>query len=369
MSVANLRSDPAVDAGCPGLQNSERNVSIVIITRNTKDLLQGLLTSIERDSPLKPFLKKVIVIDNHSTDGTDSMVDKEFPWVILVRNDRNRGFAAAANMGISRSEGEYILFLNSDTLLIEGEVAAMVQFMEENPDVGICGPQLVYEDMSLQRSFAHIPSLLFEIVPRSLLELLAPAKYSTKPSGCSAVAVPSESPNSQLPTQNSKLSSASLRTPPQEAHDVPSLIGAAIIVRKKLLDDLNGFDEQFFFFLEETDLCVRARKRETRVVFLPHIRVVHLQGRTVRKNWVQGRMQYNISLYKFIRKHHTALYYRTFQGIRLAKSFFVPLGLSVVPFLLLHRRTRRTYVYYLSLLFWHLRGCPSDAGLLVSSPG
>ena len=158
------------------------SLAIVIITRNTKDLLQGLLTSIERDSPLKPFLKKVIVIDNHSTDGTDSMVDKEFPWVILVRNDRNRGFAAAANMGISRSEGEYILFLNSDTLLIEGEVAAMVQFMEENPEVGICGPQLVYEDMSLQRSFAHIPSLLFEIVPRSLLALLAPAKYSTKPS-------------------------------------------------------------------------------------------------------------------------------------------------------------------------------------------
>ena len=120
MNVSELRSDPAVDAGCPGLQNSEQNLSIVIITRNTKDLLQGLLTSIERDSPLKSFLKKVIVIDNHSTDGTDSMVDKEFPWVILVRNDRNRGFAAAANMGISRSEGEYILFLNSDTLSHRG---------------------------------------------------------------------------------------------------------------------------------------------------------------------------------------------------------------------------------------------------------
>ena len=353
MNVSEPRSDPAVDAGCPGLQSPEQNLSIVIITRNTKDLLQGLLTSIERDSPLKPFLKKVIVIDNHSTDGTDSMVDKEFPWVILVRNDRNRGFAAAANMGISRSEGEYILFLNSDTLLIEGEVAAMVQFMEENPGVGICGPQLVYEDMNLQRSFAHIPSLLFEIVPRSLLELLLPAKYSTNPHHKD-----SESPRP-----------SSLVPRPSASFDVPSLIGAAIIVRRKLLDDLNGFDEQFFFFLEETDVCVRARERETRVVFLPHIKVVHLQGRTVRKNWVQGRMQYNISLYKFIRKHHTAFYYRTFQGIRLAKSFFVPLGLSLVPFLLLHRRTRRTYVYYLSLLLWHLRGCPSDAGLLVSSPG
>ena len=232
-------------------------------------------------------------------------------------------------------------------------MAAMVQFMEENPEVGICGPQLVYEDMNLQRSFAHIPSLLFEIVPPSILALLAPAKYSTKP----------------IHKDSEPHRPSSLVPRPSSSFDVPSLIGAAIIVRKKLLDDLNGFDEQFFFFLEETDLCVRARERETRVVFLPHIKVVHLQGRTVRKNWVQGRMQYNISLYKFIRKHHTAFYYRIFQGIRLAKSFFVPLGLSVVPFLLLHRRTRRTYVYYLSLLFWHLRGCPSDAGLLVSSPG
>jgi N-acetylglucosaminyl-diphospho-decaprenol L-rhamnosyltransferase len=292
----------------------------------------------------------------------------------LVKNDRNRGFAAAANMGISRSEGEYILFLNSDTLLIEGEVASMVQFMEGNLEVGICGPQLVYEDLRLQRSYANIPSLLFEIVPRFLLELLLTQKYSAKPSGCSAVAVPSESPNSKLKRPasgypDSEPSSSSLRTPPQVALDVPSLIGAAIIVRKKLLDDLGGFDERFFFFLEETDLCVRARERGTRVVFLPHIKVVHLQGRTVRKNWVQGRIQYTISLYKFIRKHHTGTYYRIFQGIRLAKSFFVPLGLSVIPFLLLHRRTRRTYVYYLSLLFWHLRGCPSDAGLLVSSPG
>jgi GT2 family glycosyltransferase len=281
------------------------------------------------------------------------MVHKEFPWVFLVKNDRNRGFAAAANMGISRSEGDYILFLNSDTLLIEGEAAAMVQFMEKNPDVGICGPQLVYEDMKLQRSYAHIPSLLFEIVPRSLLEFIFPGKYSTKP----------------IHKDSEPHRPSSLVPRPSSSFDVPSLIGAAIIVRKKLLDDLGGFDEQFFFFLEETDLCVRARERGARVVFLPHIKVVHLQGRTVRKNWVQGRMQYNISLYKFIRKHHTGKYYRIFQGIRLAKSFFVPLGLSAIPFLLLHRKTRRTYIYYLSLLLWHLRGCPADAGLLVSSPG
>jgi GT2 family glycosyltransferase len=329
------------------------NLSIVIITRNTSDLLRNLLKSVEADATLKHFLRDIIVIDNNSTDGTDSMVQREFPRVLLLKNDRNKGFATAANMGISQSKGDYILFLNSDTLLIEGEVTAMIQMMEENPGVGICGPQLVYEDMRPQRSFAHIPSLLFEIVPLSLFGLLFPGRYSTK------------SPRQTSP------SSDALRHAPgaMSFFDVPSLIGAAIIVRRELLENLGGFDQQFFFFLEETDLCIRARERGARVVFLPHVRMIHLQGRTVRKNWVQGRIQYNISLYKFIKKHHSMLYYQIFQGIRSLKSLFVPLVLSALFPLLLHKRTRRTYAYYLNLLLWHLKGCPEEGGLLLSSQG
>jgi len=353
------------------------NLSLVIITRNTKELLRNLLKSIEADNLIKPFLKEVIIVDNYSTDGSNTMVHKEFPWVFLLKNDHNRGFAAAANIGISRSAGDCIFFLNSDTMLIEGEAAKMMQFMEENPDVGICGPQLVHQDMRMQRSYANIPSLLFEIVPPSLLAFLFPSKYSTKSSPRSSDIPDSVDSNSKFKIQNSKFSqqtqessmNAERNTPPQVAVDVPSLIGAAIIVRRKLLHDLGGFDERFFFFLEETDLCVRAEEIGARVVFLPHIKVVHLQGRTVRRQWIRGRIQYNISLYKFIRKHHIILYYRIFQGFRIAKSIAVPLVLGVLFPLLLHRRTRRTYQYYLKLLLWHLRGCPDNAGLLVSSPG
>lgn len=335
-------------------------LSIVIITRNTKDLLQNLLRSVEADKSVKNLLSDVIVVDNYSTDSTNAMVEKKFPWVFLHKNDRNRGFAAAVNAGVSHAHGDFILLLNSDTLLIEGEVPAMVQFMENNPGVGICGPQLVYEDMRPQRSFAHVPVILFEIVPPSLLALFAPTKYSTKTIHAFSAGTKSH----QLRTKNSKL-----RTPPQVAFDVPSLIGAAIIIRKDLLDLIGGFDERFFFFLEETDLCVRARESGFRVVFLPDIKMVHLQGRTVRKNWVQGRIQYNISLYKFIQKHHTRLYFHIFQGIRFTKSLCFLLVLSVLFPLLFHRRTKRSYMYYVSLLLWHLRGCPEDAGLLSSSPG
>lgn len=347
-------------------------LSIVIITRNTRDLLRDLLRSIDKDEPLNPLVKEIVVIDNASTDGTETMMREEFPYVVLIRNEENRGFAASANQGVSMCGGAYVLLLNSDTLLVKGEVTNMVRFMEGNPDVAICGPQLVYGDMRPQRSFAYIPSLLFELVPPSLLEFLMLEKYSVRRltkataqftadfrGGASGTPA---SPSHQTPNRE-------LRTTSLAGLDVPSLIGAAILMRRGMIDDLGGFDERFFFFLEETDLCVRARERGLRVVLLSGVRVIHLQGRTVRKNWVRGRLQYNISLYKFIRKHHGTLYYRLFRGVRFVKSGVFLLALTVMPVLLLNERTRRTYRYYLALLMWHFRGCPDDAGLLVSSPG
>jgi len=309
------------DSLLSALRSMPLAVSIVIITRDTKELLKGLLISIEKDVPLKPFIKEVIVVNNASTDETDIMVKEEFPWVMLIENERNMGFAASANQGISRSTGAYILFLNSDTLIIPCEIEKMLKFMDENKDVGICGPQLVYPDMELQRSFAYIPSLFLEIVPRSLLS----------------------TPHSPL--------------------DVPSLIGAAIMVRREVLETLTGFDERFFFFLEETDLCVRIKGIGHRVAFLPEAKVIHLQGKTVGRKWVKGRIEYNISLHKFIQKHHVAPYPMLFKGARIFKTFIFLVVVTCLPFLLFHKKTRRSYIYYFTLLLWHLSGCPDTAGL------
>jgi len=148
-------------------------LSIVVITRDTKELLRQLLRSIGQDGSLKAFLRETIIIDNASADGTGDMAGSEFPWAVYIRNDRNRGFAASANQGIGRSTGKYALLLNSDTIFIEGEIAKMLAFMEDNVDVGICGPQLVYPDMRPQRSSASIPSLLTEVFPFLVKKLSA----------------------------------------------------------------------------------------------------------------------------------------------------------------------------------------------------
>ena len=332
--------------------DSAKTLSIVIITKDTKLLLKDLLLSIDHDVPLKPSLREVIVVDNGSTDGTNAMVREESPQTILIVNESNLGFAASANAGFHRSTGNFVLFLNSDTILIEGELSKMLRFMLGNPDVGICGPQLVYQDMRLQRSSAAIPSLMSEIIPRAVLERLFPNKYSGKPD------TPGRRPFS--PSAESREG--------QTGHDVESLIGAAVMVRRQVMERVGGFDERFFFFLEETDLCARIRTEGFRVVLYPEAKVIHLQGKTVRKNWVNGRMEYNISMYKFISKHHGRFYYRCFQSVRFLKVTAFLIVLTCLPFFLIAERTRRTYVYYARLVKWHLSGCPDTAGLRPVTP-
>ncbi|MBA4418097.1 MAG: hypothetical protein C0392_09330 [Syntrophus sp. (in: bacteria)] len=313
---------------------SGQGLSIVIITRDTKELLRDLLKSIEKDASFLPFLAEIIVIDNGSTDGTHGMIHDDFPSVLLVRNEKNMGFAASANEGIRSSTGDYIFLLNSDTLLIGGEALKILHYMMENKDVGICGPQLVYPDMRLQRSFAGTPSLLSEIVPFR------------------------RSRSFQLNTLHGVSNTAA---------DVASLIGAAIMMRKEALSRVSGFDEQFFFFLEETDLCIRVKKAGFRVVLFQEAKVVHFQGKTVGKNWVRGRMEYNISMGKFIKKHYSSFHSTCFQAIRFMKALVFLVVCTLLPLLLVKKRTRRSYLYYFSLARWYLSGCPDNAGLRTYS--
>jgi N-acetylglucosaminyl-diphospho-decaprenol L-rhamnosyltransferase len=311
-------------------------LSIVIITRNTRELVDGLLASIEADVSIAASLRETIVVDNGSTDGTEDMITSKYPWATCVHNTENMGFGAAANIGYRRSSGRFVLFLNSDTRLLRGETIRMLTFMEQNLSVGVAAPQLVYDDMRPQRSFALTPSLTLELVPRPVLEALFP-RFRTKGGG--------------------------LSTP----LDVASLIGAALMVRRQLLDILDGFDERFFFFLEETDLCLRAGMTGSRVVFFPATRLVHLQGKTVSRSWVAGRIEYSISLYAFMRKYHSRLYCGAFVLLRVCKALLFLLPATFLPFLLCRAAMRRKYRYYAQLLLWHMRRCPADAGLRARS--
>lgn len=323
----------------------ESDISVVIISKDTKEMLGALLDSIRNDVSLRQHIKEIIVIDNASTDGTDEMILSKFREVTFIKNSENKGFAASANIGITVSTGSYILLLNSDTLMIKGEMVKMLEFMDKKKDTGICGPQLVYEDMKHQRSFAYRPAMLTELIPKFLLELVLPSRYASK----------------------------------NRAYDTPvevdSLIGAAIMLNSNAVKITGGFDERFFFFLEETDLCLRIKKAKYgkgdnvyKVIFYPLAKIVHLQGKTVSKNWISGRIEYNISLHKFIKKHHNYFYYAVFSLIRCFKCFAMLLGYTILPFLLYSQKQRAKYKYYLRLFAWYLKGCPEEGGLRPNFP-
>ncbi|HEX2965080.1 MAG TPA: glycosyltransferase family 2 protein [Syntrophorhabdaceae bacterium] len=317
-------------------------LSIVIITKDTKELLDDLLGSIQKDAALNAA--KVIVVDNASGDGTGQMIEDKYPAVTFVRNEKNMGFAYSANKGFSLAEGDYTLFLNSDTIVIPGEFQKIVDFMERDKSVAVCGPQLVYADMKPQRSYAAIPSLAGEFFG---------GRFKVKGSRLKVTAGQTHGPAALR-------SAPSAQPPATHAYDVPSLIGAAIVVRSDFVRNVDGFDERFFFFLEETDLCVRMRNAGGRIVFLSDARIIHLQGKTVRKSWIDGRIEYNISLNKFIRKHHSSVYYNVFKTIRFLKAFFAAL---VFPLLLADRTMRIKYLYNVRLFYWYLTGCPDNAGI------
>ena len=141
----------------PALDDSDVDLSIIVINWNTLDLLRACLASAFEN--LDAIKVQVLVVDNASTDGSPDMVEREFPAVRLLRNTKNRGFAAANNQGFELARGRHILLLNSDTI-VHGEVlSASVSYLDNNPDVGAMGCQVLNPDGSIQITCGRFPSI------------------------------------------------------------------------------------------------------------------------------------------------------------------------------------------------------------------
>ena len=131
-------------------------LSIIIVSWNVKDDLLKCLLSLKQYSPGVPF--EQIVIDNMSSDGTAKIVKQDYPEITVIENKENKGFAKANNQGIKQSSGEYILLLNPDTIVHPNSLSLLIEFLDNNPDVGACGPKLLNADGSAQASVRHFPT-------------------------------------------------------------------------------------------------------------------------------------------------------------------------------------------------------------------
>lgn len=254
-------------------------VSIVIVNYNTKELLRNCLHSIRNQ--LLHVSYEIIVVDNLSIDGSQDMVKKEYPSVMLIENTNNTGFGAANNIAIRQSASKYILLLNPDTVILNDVCKLFVDFMEkaDNNKVVCCGANLLDMHHHSTISYGDFPALRQVIFDQFRLSSLFPIYYKKK-----------------IPNLGRRVSVS-------HPIEVPYVSGAAMFVRRDAFV-INGlFDENFFLYFEETDFCYRIRKRGFKCVIIPEAKVVHLE-RQSSANELQRQKYYKKSEFQFYKKHY-----------------------------------------------------------------
>ena len=224
------------------------HTAIVIVSRNTREQLRRCLESVKRAAA-----RDIVVVDNASSDGSVEMVRTEFPWVRLIANQTNSGYGTAANQGISVCIADYVLLLNGDTAIETGTLENVARYLDSHPSVAIVGPRLMSPDGTLQRSCYPWPTSGFVFLQESGLgELIG-----------------------FIPV----LRETYLRTWSHvDARAVPWVLGAALAIRKTAFEAVSGFDESFFMYYEEADICYRLQAIGWSVHFAPVAIVTHAGG-------------------------------------------------------------------------------------------
>ncbi len=309
------------------------DVSVIIVNWNTRELLLNCLSSVFATAA--GLEVEIFVVDNGSQDGSSEAVRKEFPGVTIIQNDRNRGFARANNQALAGGAGRYFLLLNSDAVLTEGALPGLVAFMDRTPQAGITACRYLDIDGGRQNSFDNFPTLATELFNKTILKILFPSRYPSK------------------------------RRDYREPIEVESVIGACMMVRAAAVGSVGLLDEDYFFFLEETDWCFRMRRAGWKVYHLPAISVFHLQGKSKEKSPVKAWIEYYRSLYLFFKKNRGSFSYYVLRAGKvlklMANLLLVALGIGCT--LGINKGLMRRFRIYRGLLEWHLRGCPGDEGL------
>lgn len=228
---------------------------------------------------------EVVVVDNASSDGSIEMIRSEYPWVLLHSNKINAGFGAAANQAINKCTLKYVLLLNSDVLLQPGAIEALSSYLDRHPRAAIVGPRLVETDGTVQASCYPFPTVLNALFINTNLGRLV---------GCVPILR-----NRYLPTWSHTHSRV-----------IPWVKGAAMAIRREAIEAVGAFDESFFMYFEEVDLCYRLYAAGWEVHFAPVTTAVHVGAASTMRYHTEMAVQLLASTLQFYRRHYS--------GIRLA---------------------------------------------------
>ena len=273
-----------------------RSVDVVIVNYNARDRLDACLAAAQADGP-----GRLVVVDNASSDGSAEMVRQRFPGVVLHANTRNLGYGAAANQGIASCSAEYVLLLNSDAVLTPGALQSLATYLEGHPRAAVAGPRLVGSDGLLQVSWfpLWLPWLL--LVRSALMPWVGREWFWTDALGAESA---SGRRFALAPALRRRFVPRRWDAP---ARAVPWVLGAAMLLRRAAFEAAGRFDEAFFMYFEEVDLCLRLAALGWEVHFAPVTTVIHAGGTSTRQRRTEMAGQYLASTLLFYGRHYPGL--------------------------------------------------------------
>lgn len=283
------------------------DLSIIIVSYNTKELLKGTIESILNTA--KNIEYEIIVVDNASSDGSYDMVRECFPYVVLIKNYKNEGFACANNRGVKLANGKYILLLNSDTVVFDDCIESCIEYMKNNSYIGALGCKVNLRDGSLD----HACRRGFPTPEASLYYILKLDKF--------------------FPC-NKKFGKYTLNYLPQdEINEVDSLTGAFMMIRCEVVNKVGALDEDFFMYGEDIDWCYRIKEAGWKVVYYPKASIVHYKGASSKKKRFKIIYEFHRAMYLFYNKHYLKKYnifITTLVYIGIGFKFLVSLIMNIL---------------------------------------
>jgi N-acetylglucosaminyl-diphospho-decaprenol L-rhamnosyltransferase len=264
------------------------DLSILIVTYNSRQLIGTLLDEVRRQMDTSPLAMEVVLVDNHSRDQTASLVASQYPWVRLIASPVNLGFAAGNNLASQHAQGRTLMLLNPDALPDAGTLQAGVALMKANPEVAMGGGELRDSQGQRQPSARMFPTLRDELFTMSGLAARFPR-------------------NRWLARMDRQWAD------PEATADVDWIPGAFVFIRADRFAQVNRFDERFFMYYEEVDLCRSFKREGWTVRYWPALKAMHIGGASAR-TVSQERISRTGSQLELWRMRSALLYYRKNHG-------------------------------------------------------
>lgn len=255
-------------------------LTISIVNWNSGNLLKDCINSIYKNMRLQEI--ELIVIDNNSSDNSLDAIKNLFPSLKIIKNTVNKGFGAANNQAIKLCKTKYVLIINPDIVILPNTHYTLIDFMEKNNEIAIAGGQLLNLDFSIQRFCRSFPTIRMMFYKYSGLSKLFPkskefGKY-----------------------EMGYWDYDSLR-------EVDQPPGAFLMIRRDVLEKIGYFDERFFMFFEDVDLCLRIKKAGYKIFYVPNAKAIHIGAASINKEKEEMNIEFYKSMIKFHEKHYSSL--------------------------------------------------------------